>query len=146
MTEPRGFGRPKKRRVRGDTDPEKDARQYFRHAETGDLGYLVMRDGAQKIRYDQPGMDRVVQFKAGDWIPEKDVNPLSLQALARIAFEADKALCAAIGLYAESRREWLNLRDRERIEWTNDGPSGNEHRTGLFNDIMSGSLERLVKQ
>lgn len=139
------FGKPQKKTPRADTDPVGDQRVWYRHVETGDLGFLVMRDGEQKIKYDQGG-DRVVKLD-GKWRAEVAHTPLTAQAVGRVAFEADKGLCIALGLHAEGRRDWLLMSPTERIAFTTSGPIGahNDIRARLFS-FVNRSLVHLVRK
>lgn len=127
-----------------ETDPAPGERVFYRHAATGDLGYLVFREGEQRIKYDQPMIDRVVPFRTTDWVPEHDHRPMSRADLARMSFDMDKVLCANLGLHAEAKRDWKHLRDTERIDWMDNGPSGSEPRKRLFRAIMR-ALANLAK-
>lgn len=128
-----------------DTDPPPGARIYYRHRMTGDRAYMVMREGVQHIRYDQPAMERVLKFNVGDWVPDREHVPLTRAAVARVAFVADRGLCAALGLHGESRVDWLNLSDQQRIDWMTYGPPDNNvHRMRLFRACMA-ALEPLTK-
>lgn len=104
------------------TDPRPEDRIWYRHHREGTRGYLVTREGKRCIKLDRPQQSsefsEVVQpFIEGNWIPERENRPCTRAGIARVAFEADKALCIAIGEHVLGRREWLNLKDEQRIDW-----------------------------
>jgi hypothetical protein len=60
----------------------------------------------------------------GNWTPEVVRRELSKFAIARVAFEADKALCKELGLHGVARRIWDKLTDAQRQAFVKDGPVG----------------------
>lgn len=118
-------------------DPEPHARVYYRHARTGDLGYLVRREGQDHIRMDRPMDDSTRTFRAGEWLPEHDRRPLTVAQLAQVAFAADLQLCRWMGMHEESKKEWVNLREEERIEWMQHAPKGEVIRRRLYAGVMA---------
>jgi hypothetical protein len=135
------------KKPRLDTDPAPGARVYYRHTLTGDRGFHVMRGGKPHVRYDNPMMDRTVPFNPRDWQPETaaESQPLTIAALGRVAFEADRALCLALGLHRESRKEWLQMPESERVDFMMKGPaSAHPDRAKLFSLVMHG-LAHLAK-
>lgn len=119
-----------------DYDPPGHERVYYRHTITGDLGYLVRREGKDYIRLDRPAQDISKPFLAAEWIAEQEYRPLSRMQLVQIAFEADKKLCILLGLHDEGRKQWLNLRDEERIAWAAGGPPAKGGRKAVFLALM----------
>ena len=122
-------------------DPPDHERVFYRHSTTGDLGWLVRRDGKDCVKYDRPAMDIVRPFRADEWIAELEYRPLTRLQLVQVAFEADKKLCYFLGRHELSRRQWLNLSENERIRWSTNGPPDTGGRQELFQAIMA-SLER----
>jgi len=122
-------------------DPAPHERTYYRHALTGDLGWLVRRDGAEHILLDRPGQEIAKPFKPGEWTVEAEYRPLTRMQFAQVAFAADKALCLALGKHLLARREWLSMRDEDRIVFMQMGPRAGGGRQELFEAIMA-SLER----
>ncbi len=118
-------------------DPLPHERAFHRHSTTGDLGWLVRREGKDCIRLDRPAQEIVRPFRPDEWIVEREHRPLTKYQLAQVAFEADKKLCFFLGHHDLSRREWLALKDEPRIAFTNNGPGGKGPRQQLFNAIMS---------
>lgn len=138
------FTSPSKKTPTSERDPLPGERVYYRHATTGDLGYLVTRDGNPKIKYDLNSQDRVVPFRQGEWIPEKRHAPLTVGGVARVAYEADKALCQALGIHGE-HPDWLSLPEQKRIRFSTRGPSdGPEIRQRLWGRTMQ-LLSELTK-
>ena len=104
-------------------DPTPDDRSYFRSATTGDLGWVVRREGKDRIRLDRPAQEIILPFNDGNgWIVENELRPMTVYQAAQVAFEADRTLCRALGLYKEAKREWMSLTDAERIDWVDNGP------------------------
>lgn len=94
---------------------------WYRHTHTGDLAYLN-EDGTKLIK-DRP-LERIeVPFNEEEWALDKDRRPLTKHQVARIAFEADAAMCAALNQREVNPGIWQNLKDKERIKWTEKGPA-----------------------
>jgi hypothetical protein len=119
-----------------DYDPPKDRRRYFRNAQTGDLGYMVRRLGVDHIKYDRPYDDSTVKYRDGDWNEELHAEPMSRGQAVRAAFEADRVLCAALGLHVLAKKEWASLKPGERVDWLKNGPKGPDPRPILYAVIM----------
>ena len=102
------------------------AEVWFRHRlNSGDLGKLIHRNGADFIELDRPG-ENLRPYRPSEWIPEKPPSILYPGAPARVAFEADKALCAALNMHLVARKEWLSMSEAARIAWTKNGPKNAE--------------------
>jgi len=120
-----------------DYDPPKDRRRYFRNAHTGDMGYMVRRLGTDYVKYDRgPSSDETVKYRPGDWNEELHSEPMSKGQAVRAAFEADRALCAAIGHHHMAKKEWASLKVQERVDWIREGPPGPPPRKELYTAIM----------
>lgn len=121
------------------------ARRWYRDKQTGQLGYMVERHGREMIKLDRPAQDLVEPFNAGKWEPISSDRPVSRAQVARIAFEADRALCRMLALHGEARKEWLSLSDKDRIAWVANGPPADPplrralHAaiTGLFPNVTA---------
>lgn len=127
-------------------DPKPSERQYYRHRQTSDRGWLVRREGRPAIRYDRgPDLDMHV-FNVGDWEPEREALPLlGPSQVSQICFEADKKLCWALGHHDLAKRDWLELTDKQRSKWMLEGPlkasPAYAQRAGLY-AAMRAQLER----
>lgn len=108
----------------GDWDPPAQVREHYRHVKTGEHGWKVYRDHRPHIKLDNASMDNCLFYREQDWIADTEHRPLTKFAIAKVTFEADKALCLALGLVDKSKREWLNLRDESRQNWIEHGPRG----------------------
>lgn len=117
-------------------DPKPDERIYYRSATTGDLGWIVRRDGIDKIRLDRANQEIIRAFDEAAWIPDRDYKPFTLFQISHLAFEADKVLCRMVGLQKESKREFNMLPDKDRIEWMTNGPDTGGLRAELYEAIM----------
>jgi hypothetical protein len=127
-------------------DPPPSKRQYFRSAETGDLGYLVQRKGKDYIKLDRALEEIVKPYNEAtrhQWQPDREWRPLNRVALAQICFEADKVFCRHLGLADLSTKEWLSLSTEQRILWMEKGPTQDPNRAKLWKSIVK-SMEHLV--
>lgn len=109
--------------------PASGQRLYYRHVREGHLGFLVQKEGRDYIQFDRVGDPVLRVFKHDDWIAEAEPRPLSEVAIAKIAYEADAALCQALGL--GKQKIWLNLHDEERVGFMRNGPPSSV-RQGLY--------------
>jgi hypothetical protein len=103
-------------------DPNEQDRQYYRNARTGNLGWLVRRDGHDMIRLDRPQEEILFPFSAGEWELEDRPRALGPGVAARIAFEAYKALCHVTGKPNRAKMEWHTMSEQARIDFTKKGP------------------------
>lgn len=119
MTEAQQVGSP-------DYDPPEAKRDWYRHKQTSDRGWLVRRNFRDAIRYDRgPLVDQCV-FNLTDWERIKEqLAPLSAHHIAQICFEADKAFCRALGHIDLAQRQWVDLSERVRVKWIEGGPLKN---------------------
>lgn len=124
-------------------DPADHERLFYRHVTTGDLGWLVRREGHDCIRLDRPAQEITRLYKEVEWIPEREHRPLTKLQLVQIAFEADKRLCFFLGKHDLARREWLSMKDEQRIAWSENGPGPGGGRPELFRAILK-TLERFA--
>jgi hypothetical protein len=113
-------------------DPQPNERQYYRSAETGDLGWLVRRDGKDRVRLDRAMQEITLPFTPDRWIEEREWKPFSRLSIDRLLFEADKQLCHLLGLHMEAKRDWLSLSEEKRIEWMKTGPGPGGLRAELY--------------
>lgn len=120
-----------------DWDPKPFERQWFRNRDTGDLGFLCRRDGKDVIVYDRAHgtIGEMTRPISTDWIPEPKKKLMSDAQVSKVAFEADRALCMALGLHEQAKKEWLNLHEKERIRWQKTGPSEPPPRVELYQKI-----------
>lgn len=122
-------------------DPADHERTFYRHATTGDLGWMVRREGRDCIRLDRPAQEISRPYRESEWIAEREHRPLTKLQLVQIAFEADKRLCFFLGKHDLARREWLSMKDEQRIAWADKGPPAGGGRPELFAAILK-VLER----
>lgn len=113
-------------------DPLPAERQYYRSAETGDLGWLVRRDGKDRVRLDRPLQEIVRPFEEGKWVEEREWKPFSRTQVSKLQFETDKLVCSMLGLHKEGKRDWLSLKDEERIAWMKQGPGPGNLRADVY--------------
>lgn len=125
---------------RGDWDPPEQVREWYRHVSSGNHGWKVYRSHKPHIKLDNKLLDNCQLYREQDWIADTEHRPLTKFAIAKVAFESDKALCIALGLVDKSKREWINLRDETRQAWIEKGPRGttpeDKRRQGLFQAVM----------
>ena len=118
-------------------DPAPHEREYYRHATTGDLGYVVTRDGKDCIKMERgTSPEEIRDFVPAAWVREMQVFPMNRLQLVQIAFEADRKLCFYLGLHKESKREWRSMKEEVRIRWVEHGPEASKLRNHLFRSIM----------
>src|SRR5262245_19057305 len=91
-----------------DFDPPAHEREYFRQASSGDRGYLVRRDGKDCIRLDRPEQELIFPL-SGQWKRDEYGSLYLHDQIAQVAFNADRGMCALLGLHAESRLQWREL-------------------------------------
>ena len=118
-------------------DPPEHLRIWYRNTKDGQLGYMVQRNGKDHIRLDRPGQEIVRPFRVDDWAPEQEQRKMAFMQLVHVAFEADRQLCKALGDFGRAGKEWLNLRDEERIAWMRHGPKSPRVRVELYRAILS---------
>lgn len=123
-----------------DYDPPAQAREWYRHVQDGQLGWKVVRGGKTYIKLDRVAQPIELHYREADWIEENEHRPLNKWQIAKVAFEADRALCVALGEVATSKREWIDLREESRQVWMANGPAGSSPeariRQGLFRKVM----------
>lgn len=104
-------------------EPKAHERVFYRHRDTGELAYLVKLDGKLKLRMNRPGETILKAFSEELWVKEEAARyDLAPMQRAKVAFAADKELCMLLGLPTLARRDWLKMRDHERIAWMSNGP------------------------
>lgn len=116
-------------------DPLPKDRQWVRHAQTGDRGYLVLRGGEMVVRYDRGASEITVPYNTRDWDQEEAEPPVSELQVAMVCYEADIPLCRVLGLRGERPKSWLSMTDRERLVWKNEGPTNHPKRMQLWEAI-----------
>ena len=125
-------------------DPLPSERVYYRHVTTGELGYLVRRQGQEVVRYDRPAVD-MTDDRLSNWRRDEDHRPLNANQVAQIAHAADLKLCFFLGIHG--LKEWRDLSDQQRISFLHDGPkdsSPGRARTRLFLAI-TGAVSDLAR-
>lgn len=125
-------------------EPEEDQREWYRDRDSGDLGWLVRREGKSMIRLDRPMQEIIKPFRKNKWELEKQSRPMNKFQVTQVAFEADRKLCLVLGLHDKARREWLSLSDNQRIEWEREGPTSPLSRMTLYRAIKK-ALAPLTK-
>lgn len=123
-------------------DPAPSERVYYRSKQDGQRGYLVKRDGEDRIRLDRP-MEEILFKVSSLWEPDNQTYPMTEHQIARVAFVADRALCGAMGKHDLGRQDWLSLKEQARIKWMKDGPESGDIRDDLF-DAIIGTLRGLT--
>jgi hypothetical protein len=129
----------------GDWDPPQHERLYFRSAESGQLGWQVVRGGKVMVRYDRPDEEILRPYNAAEWVAEKEHRPITRAQAAQVAFEADRKLCVLLGQHDPKRRDWSMMHEDARIKFVDEGPLGPPAvRMDVFRAIMS-SLDRVSR-
>ena len=100
----------------------------------GQRAYLVHHDGAECLRLDRPS-EELYRKLGPEWSPDAQTYLASPHQVAKVAFIADRALCAITGDHLEAKEEWINLPEKERIRFMEDGPDSVGIRDKLFKAI-----------
>lgn len=111
-------------------------RVYYRDVRTGDRGYMIEEDGKKCIKLDRPMHSVVRVYREQDWAADRETRPLTEAQCAQVAFAADVLLCKFLGYQALAKREWLLLKDTERIQWVQEGPPVGIRQT-LWRETMN---------
>lgn len=125
-----------------DWDPEPGRRVYVRSMKTGDLGWIVRREGRDRVRLDRPNQLILMEMNA-DWVFQHDHRPVSHAQIVGIAYEADRALLRLLGDHVKSRKNWMDLTERQRVAWIEQGPSNPPIRAILYRTIVDSMTEHL---
>lgn len=94
-----------------------DEKIWYRHVVSGELGYLVEREGVEMIRLNRPNEEIYRPLRTGEWTIDRDVRPLTKHQLVRIAWAADRELCRHLGLDDHGRTQWIDLPEEKRLAW-----------------------------
>jgi hypothetical protein len=116
-------------------EPKPSERVYYRSKLDGQRAYIVRKDGFEMLRLDRPSEEIYRKLNA-EWVPDKRIYSANPHQVAKVAFIADRALCAVVGDFLESKQEWLNLREAERIRFMQLGPNVGGIRDKLFKAVM----------
>jgi len=115
---------------------------YLRNKTTGDLAQIVIHEGKAQIKPDIPGSPvyyPVQQFT--NWNVELKAKRLPPGSFARVAYEADRALCE-IHPDLKKQPEWLSLHATKKSAWIEARVKfDNVLRQTLYNSIIS-TLEK----
>ncbi len=117
-----------------DWEPRPSERTYYRSNVDGQRAYIVQVDGVEMLRLDRPG-EEIVRKLDQSWTADSQTYLASAHQVAKVAFIADCALCAVIGEHPESKRDWLNVKEKERIRFMKKGPDVGGIRDKLFASI-----------
>lgn len=116
-------------------EPLPSERVYYRSNVDGQRAYVVRRNDEECLRLDRPG-EELLRAKDGTWTLDAQAYPMTAHQAAKIAWVADKALCACIGEHQESKRDWLSTPEKERIRFMKEGPDEGNVRDKLYLAIM----------
>lgn len=124
-------------------DPGPAEKEWYLHSVSGDRGWKVRRSGRWFVHLDRP--QQVIERPFNDdWRPDVERRPLTRFAITQVAFDADKRLCASLGMHDKSKADWLSLSQEQRVMWMERGPKMPEVRAELYAAIM-GVLKPLAK-
>lgn len=113
------------------------AREAFRRRSDGQLGFMVERHGARFIRLDRPGEEILSPYNENIWVAEEHERPMARAQVSRIAFDADRSYCRAMGELSIARQEWHGLSDKDRIAWVDNGPPEGTKRREIYEAIFA---------
>jgi hypothetical protein len=123
-------------------DPLPTDRRYMRHRATGDLGWLVRRQGEDHVKYDRGGVDQTVVAKRdakGEFTEWSDVAapaPVNTFQIAMVAYEVNRMLDRYLG-NVSPKKPWIDLDEDKRHAWLNDGPQMPGIRNEMYEAIMA---------
>lgn len=110
---------------------------WMRNNKTGDLARIVEKDGKAFIKPDIPGSPvyyNIQEFK--NWTVELKPKKLPPGSFARVAYEADRALCE-IHPDLKKQPEWLSLDATKKCQWIEARVSfANVLRQELYNAVI----------
>lgn len=128
-------------------DPDDSEKVWYRSTENGNLGWMRRRNGKPRIKMDRPQEDFELDlpFSKGRWKVDNDHRPMGLAQTIRVAFEADRQLCSALGLHDKARADWTSLSEGARKKWMEEGPNKPLTRRILYRAIRL-ALEPLTRK
>lgn len=105
-----------------------------RNVTTAQLGWIVENEAGQlAVKLDRRELT-IVPYSPGQW-HEDGERPIAPIQVARIAYEADRALRAVEGAYGV--KEWTHIPEPERIRWLQGPPrDASKARVGLYKAVM----------
>lgn len=105
-----------------------------RHIMTHQLGWIVEGEtGGLAVKLDRREIT-IVPYSPGQW-EEDSERPIAPIQVARIAYEADRALRAVEGAYGV--KEWTAIPETERIRWLQGPPQdASPARRRLYGAVM----------
>ena len=90
---------------------------YYRHKDTGDLWQIKELDGVVKIVRDLPNQQIWMQIsQLHKFAKETNARKMLPGQLARVAFEADAALCS-VHTELPRNKHWLDLDGKDKQKW-----------------------------
>lgn len=127
-----------------DFDPPAHERVHVTHKTSGDLGWLVRRDGVQMVRLDRGPVEELREYRPEQWAEKADVRPMSVASMVQVAFRADQQFLKAMGKHdPKLHKDWLDLPDEKRKAWLTVGPTKDPNRRALYQAII-GALQHLA--
>lgn len=124
-------------------DPDPGRRIWVQSSVTGDVGWLVRRDGQERVRLDRPNQEIVVDFN-GNWTQIVEHRRIAHSQLVRVAFEADRELMRLLGHHDKARKEFRDLGEKQLAAWIEEGPKEPPIRALLYRSIMDTLTEHTV--
>jgi hypothetical protein len=124
-------------------DPEPHQRIYVRSTKSGDLGWLVRRDGKDVVKLDRPFQEIVVEYNVDEWPQEMDHRPIPHARLVKMAFEFDRMLLRELGDHERARKDWHQLSEEQRKAWIEKGPKNPPIRAIMYRTLMDTLKEHM---
>lgn len=115
---------------------------WVRHKQRGDLAQVTVHEGKVVIKPNIPGSPHYYNAaQYYDWNIELKPKQLPPGSFARVAYEADRALCE-IHPDLKRQKDWLSLPAKEKAAWIEARVEfSNVLRQELYNAVMS-ALEK----
>jgi hypothetical protein len=116
-------------------DPPLGDRVYYRSNVTGERGFLVTRNGEQRVKMDRPGEELTRRLDT-EWKSERVPVSMTDMQKVQVAWATDQVFCRVLGNRAANKKEWLSMSPDERISFLENGPGDSGRRDALFLAIM----------
>ena len=124
-------------------DPEPGQRVYVQSSRSGEQGWIVKRDGVDKVRLNRPNQEILLPF-GGEWTQLVEHRRASHAQLVQVAYEADRALLRLLGEYQKAKVEFRDLKEKAVVAWLEDGPTEPPIRQLLYRTVLDLLSEHMV--
>lgn len=117
------------------------SKQWVRNRMTGDMGFVVYDEGVRMVQMDRgPNVKVLRPWPEGTTMWVEDVEPKRLikAHVARVCWEADRALCDILRIGEPSPdMTWGGLRGPQRMLWEKEPPEPEGLRSDLWHAVRA---------